>query len=224
MLITLTNALLGYRNHLILQVPRLAIDRGTCLGIYGPNGSGKTTLIKTLAGLLKPLSGEITRAADLNLAYLPQSRFFDPAWPMTAFDAAAMPASARTACGWLGRADQAVLDEMDRLDVRHLASRAFAKLSGGQQQRVLLAGVLATRPRLLLLDEPTEGLDHHSRLQFLQTLKQSKSDGLAIVFITHDPADLEQLADQTAHLHIPEDEGHPAVLKSEIETRNAPRH
>jgi ABC-type Mn2+/Zn2+ transport system ATPase subunit len=213
MLITLSNSLLGYRNHPILRVPHLALHPNTCLGIHGPNGSGKTTLLKTLAGLLKPLSGTVQRAPNLNLAYLPQSRAFDSAWPMTAFDAAALPASARTPFGWLRRSKQLVLDQMTRLDVATLANRPFAKLSGGQQQRVLLAGVLATQPHLLLLDEPTDGLDHHSRLQFLQTLKGAKSTGLCIVFITHDPEDLTDLADETAHLHVPEDETHPATLQ-----------
>jgi ABC-type Mn2+/Zn2+ transport system ATPase subunit len=216
MLIELHNALLGYRKHPILRVPKLALRESSCVGIHGANGSGKTTLLRSIAGLLKPLEGQMTRKPDLKLAYLPQSRTFDPAWPMTAFDAAALPVSARTPYGWLGGHRKSVLTQMTRLGVAQLANRPFAKLSGGQQQRVLLAGVLATQPQLLLLDEPTEGLDQHSRVEFLQTLQEAKTAGLSIVFITHDPEDLRDLANQTAHLHVPEDENHPAELRFEI--------
>jgi len=103
------------------------------------------------------------RAANLRLAYLPQLRTIDPSWPMSALDAAAMASSALSLLGWVGRRKSAIHQRMQTLAVDDLARRPFVKLSGGQQQRVLLAGVLATDPQILLLDEPTDGLDLRSR-------------------------------------------------------------
>ena len=107
MLITVTNALFGYDRAPWCALTTCTLHAGQCLGIFGPNGAGKTTLVRGITGLLKPLSGAVTRnhsTTDLRLAYMPQQRTMDLQWPMTALDAACMAISARRLFGWIGPA------------------------------------------------------------------------------------------------------------------------
>lgn len=211
-LIELREALLGYRGHAVVRVERLALRAGRCLGVFGPNGSGKTTLLRTIAGLLNPLAGTVGRTGPAVVGYLPQLRNLDLSWPMSGFDAAALASSSRSLLGWIGRRRADILGRLEEMGVATLAQRPFAKLSGGQQQRVLLAGVLAIRPQVLLLDEPTEGLDQQSRAGLLSSLGALKQTGLAIVLITHDEQDLAGLADEVAHLWPARVEGEPSTV------------
>src|SRR5438132_8769849 len=152
-------AVFGYANRPVVRVDRLHLDAGRSLGIFGPNGSGKTTLVRGLSGLLPPMDGTIAHAAQLRIGYLPQYRHIDLSWPMSGLDAALLATSARRPLGWMGRHKAATRDMLRRLEVDVLASSRFATLSGGQQQRILLAGAMAAEPNVLLLDEPTDGLD-----------------------------------------------------------------
>src|SRR5207253_2763033 len=141
-----------YARRPVVRADHLAVEAGHCLGIYGPNGSGKTTLVRGLTGLIRPLGGRVARVPAVRFGYLPQHRALGLHWPMTALDAAAMPSSATSRLGWVGRSRLArVRDSMAALEVENLRRRRFAQLSGGQQQRVLLAGVLAVDPTVLLL-------------------------------------------------------------------------
>lgn len=213
LLIELNEALLGYRGHPVVRVERLAVRSGRCLGVFGPNGSGKTTLLRTIAGLLNPLAGTVRRTGPAVVGYLPQLRNLDLSWPMTAFDAAALATSSRSLMGWIGRHKRGIRDRLEEMGVASLAQRPFARLSGGQQQRVLLAGVLAIEPQVLLLDEPTEGLDQQSRAGLLASLGSLKQSGLAIVLITHDEQDLAGLADEVAHLWPARVDGEPSIVR-----------
>jgi len=174
-LIELTNCTLGYAKRPIVHIDHLALQPARCLGIFGPNGSGKTTLLRAIAGLLKPQSGAIRRRSK-SAPGLP---------PAVAHDRSFL-ADERTRCRRHGllRAQLPGLDRppqitihqrMQTLAVNDLARRPFAKLSGGQQQRVLLAGVLATDPQILLLDEPTDGLDLRSRDLLVETPSAGKA-------------------------------------------------
>ena len=222
--VTMQNLLLGYRNRPVLRVGQLLLSAGRCLGVFGPNGSGKTTLLHTIAGLLAPIQGKVIRQPGATFGYLPQARSFDPAWPMTAFDAAALASSAHTLSGRIGPRKPAIREQLLLLKVDHLAQQSFATLSGGQQQRILLAGVLAVQPRVLLLDEPTDSLDQSSRRAFLDCLAQVKSGGTAIVLISHDLEDLRELADDLAHLHIAPDPQSPAQLHAVASIDDLQRH
>jgi ABC-type Mn2+/Zn2+ transport system ATPase subunit len=212
-MIELSDVLLGYNGKPVVRVDALRVAAGQCLAILGPNGSGKTTLLRALAGLLKPLAGRMARPPGVRVAYLPQARAMDLAWPMSGFDVAALATSSQAWFGRLGRGRREVLDHMRALKVDGLARRAFKTLSGGQQQRVLLAGFLATRPGLLLLDEPTDGLDLHSRADFLDAVRRARDAGAAVVMITHDLDDLPNLADAVAHLRPPDEDGEPAHVE-----------
>jgi ABC-type Mn2+/Zn2+ transport system ATPase subunit len=201
-LIRLENTIFGYHHVPVIRCRELAIIPGTCVGIYGANGSGKSTLMRGVAGVLSPMAGRVTRNANLVIALVPQRQAIDPAWPMTAFDAAAMALSSQTALGWLGRRKTAVVQSLESLQVAPLAHRPFKELSGGQQQRVLLAGALACKPQLLLLDEPAEGLDAASTAALLKLLRHQLTLGTALIMISHEAGELAQVAGSFAWVEV----------------------
>jgi ABC-type Mn2+/Zn2+ transport system ATPase subunit len=223
-LLDLRDARFGYAGRAVVRVAALQLAAGRCLGIFGPNGSGKTTLVRGMTGLLPPLAGTMTRgtpAADgpaggaklaaIRFGYLSQSRDIDPAWPMTARDAAALSASARSWFGWVGAAVRQRIDaNLRQLGVDAMAAKRFNALSGGQQQRVLLAGALASDPQVLVLDEPTEGLDVQSRQTLLALLGELLGGGLCVVIVSHDVEDLLTICHEVAWLHPPQSPDQPS--------------
>jgi ABC-type Mn2+/Zn2+ transport system ATPase subunit len=214
MLITLEDTLFGYGDKPVVRVDRLELAARRCVGVFGPNGSGKTTLVAGATGLLQPLTGRVIRARDdLRITYLPQQRAMDRAWPMTGLDAAALSVSARRRLGWVGQDRQELLGAMRALGVEELAGRSFAKLSGGQQQRVLLAGAMAADPHLLVLDEPTDGLDAHSCDALLGLLRGYVRQGLAMLLISHEVDELLVVCEQIAWLHPPPSSDEPSVVE-----------
>jgi zinc transport system ATP-binding protein len=214
-LIRIQDAALGYRGRAVVGVTDLTLRRGHCLGVFGHNGSGKTTLVRSLIGLLPPVRGRVERPAvrPLRVGYLAQSRSMNLAWPMSGFDAAALAVSAQEPVGRLGRAATRRIEQaMASLDVLPLGRQSFATLSGGQQQRLLLAGALAAEPDVLVLDEPTDGLDAASCRTLLLMLRELKSDGLCVVLISHDLEDLLAVADEVAWLRAAQASG-PSVVE-----------
>jgi zinc transport system ATP-binding protein len=218
MLVEAAHATFGYERRPIVQVERLGLESGVCLGIFGPNGVGKTTLVRGLTGLLPAMAGEVKYLRRLRFGYLPQHRAMEPHWPMTAMDAASMAVSARRTLGWMGGAGAGISKAMRAMEVDHLAARPFSQLSGGQQQRVLLAGALAAEPEVLVLDEVTTGLDVRSRQALLDGLRDQNRKGLCSVMISHEMEDLLEVADEIAWLHWPDDPNLPSrveVIKPE---------
>ncbi len=213
MLITATDALFGYNRRAVVRVDRLSLRAGQCLGMFGPNGAGKTTLIRGLTGLLKPISGEVVQQSALRFAYMPQQRAMELHWPMTGLDAACIAISARRLFGWVGSSATNVLAMMERLEVGNLANRPFARLSGGQQQRILLAGALASEPNVLVLDEPTDGLDVQSSQALLDLLHEFTAQGLCTVLISHEVDDLTYVCDEVAWLHPAAEPGAPSHVQ-----------
>ena len=216
MLVEVTGALFGYGTRPVVRVDQLHLHAGRCAGIFGPNGAGKTTLVRGITGLLPPLTGSVVRDpgnAGLRIAYMPQHRALELQWPMTGFDAAAMATSAHRRFGWVGHARKPILAMMETLGVRDLASRPFARLSGGQQQRVLLAGAMACEPGMLVLDEPTDGLDVHSTQLLLDLLRDFIAKGLCTVIISHEFEDLLYLCQEVAWLHPADVAGHASHVE-----------
>lgn len=226
-LIEVKDAVFGYGSKAIVRVEQLQVDRGKCLGIFGPNGSGKTTLVRGITGLLRPIDGRVShqaasgaaaapsnpKSANLRISYLPQHRAIELHWPMSALDAAALATSARRLFGWMGRKCDDVLSMMRRVKIDHLAPRPFADLSGGQQQRVLLAGALSSEPTVLVLDEPTEGLDVRSTQELLDVLREFIAEGLGMMIISHEADDLMQVAGEIAWLHPAPVQGEPSRVE-----------
>lgn len=155
--------------------------------ITGPNGAGKSTLLEVLAGT-RAHGGE--RSVTGTIAFVPQRAAIPPGLPVSVRDVVSVGAWGRL--GPWRRMDAAarVLVErsMDRLDIRELARHPFASLSGGQQQRALLAQGLSRDADLLLLDEPTTGLDSASSRRIRTTLREEAARGVAVVCVSHDPA------------------------------------
>ena len=212
MLIELKDVAFGYGGVAVVVAESLRVERGASLGIYGPNGAGKTTLVRGLLGLLEPMSGTAPRAPELRFAYLPQHRAMQLHWPMTGMDAAALSVSAGRRFGCVGAARAILREKMALLGVDALADEPFARLSGGQQQRLLLAGLLATSPDVLVLDEPTDGLDVASRKQFIEQLRTVTGASAAVVMISHDLDELTSFAREIAWVRPDDAAGAPSPV------------
>ena len=196
-------ALLGIHveidGHRALGGVDLELRSGALTVIAGPNGAGKSTLLEVIAGTRIPLSG--TRALAAALAFVPQRADVSDRLPVTVRDVATVGAWGR-AGRWRrldATARRAVDDALDRLDLIPLAARGFAALSGGQRQRALLAQGLARGAGLLLLDEPTTGLDAASAERVRAIMRSEAGRGVAVVCASHDPAVLAD-ADRVVRL------------------------
>ena len=216
-LVAVLAAAFGYRGRPVVAGASCRIVRGRCLGVYGPNGAGKSTLLRGVTGLLAPVAGSVAVAPGTRFGYLPQQRAAEAHWPMSALDAASLATSARRRLGFVGPAARArVRERMAELGVADLARGPFFQLSGGQQQRVMLAGALADEPDALLLDEPTGELDVRSRDLLLGHLAAAKAGGLALVLVSHEPADLLALADDAVLLEPGEQADAPSTARSVV--------
>jgi ABC-type Mn2+/Zn2+ transport system ATPase subunit len=186
-LVALEGAAIGYGRRVLLGGISLAIPPGDFLAVVGPNGGGKTTLLRTLLGVLPPLAGRREQPAPLRVGYVPQRDHVDALWPLTVDQVTMM---GRTPRFGLGRgpsaADRAAVSTaLARVAISALASRRFRTLSGGQRQRTLIARALAAEPQLLVLDEPTNGMDPSAELATLDVLRELHAGGLAIVMVSH---------------------------------------
>ena len=162
----------------ILQGVDLSINKGEIVTIVGPNGSGKSTLLKTIIGAIPPSSGSIQKAPDLSIGYVPQKLAIDPTFPITVKRFLSVPKPA-------GNSD--VVNALELVDGSNLIDKKMSDLSGGQFQRALLARALLQSPNLLLLDEPTQGLDQPGSANFYKLIEQIRSDlGCAIVMVSHE--------------------------------------
>lgn len=179
---------LGYGRQIVLENVSLDIFLGDLFGLVGPNGSGKTTLLRCLLGILKPVSGQVTRAPGLRIGYVPQREMLDALFPLTALDIVLMGRYPHAGIFRSPRrADREVamqcLQQVGLVDSAH---KLYRELSGGQRQRVLIARALAVEPNLLVLDEPTNGLDLPTEAAILGLIERLHSEGeLTIVLVSH---------------------------------------
>jgi ABC-type Mn2+/Zn2+ transport system ATPase subunit len=188
LLVQVRSASLGYAGRPVLTDINLDIRQGDYVGIVGPNGSGKTTLLRSVLGLLRPVSGEVTRFAGVSVGYVPQRDTVDPTYPLTVLDIVLMGLYCRVgALRRISRADHdASMEALGHVGLADQSDRPFRALSGGQRQRVLLARALAGRPSLLLMDEPTNGMDlpaEHSMMLLVDHLR--REHGLTVVMVSH---------------------------------------
>lgn len=170
--------------------------------VVGPNGAGKSTLLAVIAGLQEPSSGRVDGLAGRSLAYVPQRSAVPERFPVTAYDVVSMGRwpTLRTWWSRLGGADRRIVDEsLARLGVTGLAQRSFGELSGGQRQRVLVAQALARQADVLLLDEPTVGLDRASGVAIRGVLRAEAERGATVVEVSHDAA---AIAGADAWIHL----------------------
>ncbi len=183
----------GYDSKPLLQKVNIAIPQGDFVCVVGPNGSGKTTLLKLALGLLQPTSGRIEifgkapRHARGRIGYVPQHPRLDPLFPVSALDVTLMGRLGRapSLLSWRNRDQERARQALDEVGLGDRMDHHFAALSGGQKQRVLIARALAGDPELLLLDEPTAGLDAHVEEGFYRLLEELNKR-LTIVLVSHD--------------------------------------
>jgi ABC-type Mn2+/Zn2+ transport system ATPase subunit len=165
----------------------LEIGPGEFVGIVGPSGSGKSTLLKAIAGSVEPIAGRIDRSRGVSIGYVPQVETVNWFFPVTVREAVLMARIDGRRLPWPSAEE---VDEaqrvLERLGLGGLADRHIRELSGGQQQRVFIARAMLGRPRLLLLDEPTSGVDVRTRHDVMHVIHDLHHEGLAIVLTTHD--------------------------------------
>ena len=164
----------------------LRIDPGAFTAVVGPSGSGKTTLLRLLLGAVRPSAGRVERARGVRVGYVPQVESVDWQFPVTVGECVLMARTGRR-WPWPSREERSeVAAVLDRLGLGGLEDRHIRALSGGQQQRVFVARALIDRPGLLLLDEPTSGVDVRTRHDVLHLLGDLNAQGLAVLVTTHD--------------------------------------
>lgn len=175
----------GPRPTLVNVDLRLGTD--AFVGVVGPSGAGKTTLLRVLLGSVRPLAGAVQRTPGLRVGYVPQVDTVNWSFPVTVAECVLMARTTGRLLPWRSAAEKVEVAELlERLDIAELAGRHIRDLSGGQQQRVFIARALLGRPQLLLMDEPTSGVDVRTRHEILHLLGDLHENGLAVVLTTHD--------------------------------------
>jgi len=212
--VQLSNISLGTAGKPILENINLSLNAGHFLGIVGPNGAGKSTLLNIIAGLTPADSGHIDlfgqclrrynrRALLTQVGFLHQLQERQPRLPMRVRDVVAMglPDFANP-LRWRKLPDQAIMDALALTDMQHLADADFRHLSGGQRQRARIARALVSKPRLLLLDEPSAALDSTRQEKLFQLLRRQCDDtGMSVIMVEHDIAAISSHVDSVACLN-----------------------
>jgi len=186
-LVRFEEAAAAYGTSQVLENLSFSVEGGERLAFVGPNGGGKTTVLRLMLGLMKPSRGRVARRSDLRFGYVPQRERLDSVWPLAAEDVVAMAAGRRGSRLSATRRRALARSALDSLGEVELARVPFTKLSGGQKQRVLIARALVTEPDILVLDEPTNGLDVPTSVGVLALVDALNRDqGVAIVIASHD--------------------------------------
>lgn len=202
---------IGYPDRVVGTGLNVKLEKAEVLALLGPNGGGKTTLLKTLLGLLRPMSGEVrldgaalssrtVRQRAREIAYVPQTHI-----ATFAFSVESIVLMGRTAHGDLfdrptSRDRMVAMGALDRLGIAQLAQRPYTMISGGERQLVLLARALAQEPQFIVLDEPTANLDFGNQGKVMREIRALAASGLGVLFTTHDPNHALRAADRACLL------------------------
>ncbi|HYC51122.1 MAG TPA: ABC transporter ATP-binding protein [Gemmatimonadaceae bacterium] len=187
-LVRFDHATLGYGRRVVLSDLSFEIPEGDFLGLVGPNGAGKTTLLRAILGTLPPLSGTVSVQPGLRFGYVPQRDSVDYGFPLKVLDVVLMGRYDRIGLGRRpSRSDRdRALQALAHVGIVHLADQQLSALSGGQKQRALIARALVGEPSMLVLDEPTNGMDLVSTTQILSLVRDlHERDKLTVLMVSH---------------------------------------
>ncbi|WP_058911359.1 zinc ABC transporter ATP-binding protein ZnuC [Entomohabitans teleogrylli] len=177
-LVSLEHISVSFGQRRVLSDISLMLKPGRILTLLGPNGAGKSTLVRIVLGLIAPDEGVITREPKLRIGYVPQKLHLDPTLPLTVSRFMRLRPGVR-------KAD--LLPALRRVQATHLLDAPMQKLSGGENQRVLLARALLNQPQLLVLDEPTQGVDVNGQLALYDLIDQLRHElQCAVLMVSHD--------------------------------------
>ncbi len=195
----------------VLHDVSIRVDPAEIVTIVGPNGSGKSTLLRALLGISSLAAGSVARKPGLRIGYVPQRLQIDRTLPMTVRRFLSLPV----------RQSRAASDAaLDRVGVPDVAEHQMVDLSGGQFQRVLLARALLTEPELLVLDEPTQGLDQPGEAAFYRLIDElRRKTGCAVLMVSHDLHVVMSASDRVICLN-----GHVCCEGTPLVVSNAPEY
>ncbi len=198
-IVELKGVTFGYERTPVIEGADLVIPAGAFASIVGPNGGGKTTLLKLILGMLQPsqgvvrVFGEAPAQARSRIGYLPQVSRHDPLFPVTVMDVVLMGRLTAGSAGPYSRADRRAAERaLADVGLPELRGRRLADLSGGQRQRVLVARALCSDPEMLLLDEPTAGVDSPAEDRLLRLLVELNRR-MTILMVSHDLGFVSQI-------------------------------
>ena len=200
----------AYREKPVLWDIDLSVPAGVLMAVVGPNGAGKTTLIKSMLGLIRPVSGEVLvngkpySARTQAVAYVPQRGTVDWDFPTTALDVVMMGTYGQL--GWFRRPGKkqrdAAADALRRVEMGEFAGRQISQLSGGQQQRVFLARALVQDAPVYLMDEPCQGVDAVTERAIIDILRDLRSRGRTVLVVHHDLGTVPEYFDWVTLLNV----------------------
>lgn len=180
---------IGYENKSVIKNINFTIDEGDYIVIIGENGSGKTTLIKTLLGLIKPLSGDIDISIKKNqIGYLPQRNEDKNNFPASVYEV--IISGCLNNKKWFSfynkKDHMKVMENLKKFNIEKLKYKNFKELSGGERQKVLLARAMCASSKILILDEPDISLDKKTTLELYNIISKLNEDKITIIMISHD--------------------------------------
>jgi manganese/zinc/iron transport system ATP- binding protein len=200
----------AYRDNPVLWDIDLTVPPGVLMAVVGPNGAGKTTLIKSILGLIRPVSGQVLvngqpySPKTQAVAYVPQRGTVDWDFPTTVLDVVMMGTYGKL--GWFRRPGaaerQAATDALGRVGMTEFASRQISQLSGGQQQRVFLARALVQDAPVYLMDEPFQGVDAVTEKAIVEILRELRSRGRTVLVVHHDLQTVPEYFDWVTLLNV----------------------
>ncbi|MCL1904209.1 MAG: ABC transporter ATP-binding protein [Oscillospiraceae bacterium] len=199
------NLSVGYEGKAVVTDISFTVNAGDYLCILGENGSGKSTLMKTILRLKSPMSGNIESGDGLlpnEIGYLPQQTVVQKDFPASVREV--VLSGCLNGCGlrpfYNRKEKQLAAENMERLGISDLSIRCYRELSGGQQQRALLARALCATRKILLLDEPTAGLDPNATLEMYDLIADLNKSGTSIIMISHDLVNSAKHASHILHI------------------------
>lgn len=197
---------LGYEGVPVTEHLSFTVNAGDYLYIVGENGSGKSTLVRALLRLKAPMSGTIETGDGLQpdeIGYLPQQTAVQRDFPASVQEIVCSGCLNRSGLRpfYTRQEKKTARQNMERLDISHLAKRCYRELSGGQQQRVLLARALCAAKKMLLLDEPVTGLDPKAQAEFYELIHRlNREDGITMLMVSHDMEAAVRYASHVLHI------------------------